>query len=77
MIVGVWEYNAGKKRLFYVNLELFTAFRFKFSRLCRQKLQSFNFGEQLNTSIDLSAFPAGTYFLRSNQGWVEKVVLQK
>lgn len=42
-----------------------------------KKLQSFNFGEQLNASIDLSAFPAGTYFLRSNQGWVEKVVLQK
>lgn len=45
--------------------------------LSRQKLQSFNFGEQLNASIDLNAFPAGTYFLRSNQGWVEKVVLQK
>lgn len=42
-----------------------------------QKLQSFNFEEQLNASIDLSAYPAGTYFLRSNQGWVEKVVLQK
>ncbi len=42
-----------------------------------QKLQSFNFGEQLNASIDLSSLPAGTYFLRSNQGWVEKVVLQK
>jgi hypothetical protein len=28
--VGVWDYNAGKKRLFYVNLELFTAFMFKF-----------------------------------------------
>lgn len=45
--------------------------------LSRQKLQSFNFGEQLNASIDLSTYPAGTYFLRSNQGWVEKVVLQK
>ena len=45
--------------------------------LSRQKLQSFNFGEQLNASIDLSAYPAGTYFLRSNQGWVEKLVLQK
>ncbi len=45
--------------------------------LSRQKLQSFNFGEQLNASIDLSALPAGTYFLRSNQGWVEKVILQK
>lgn len=45
--------------------------------LSRQKLQSFNFGEQLNASIDLSSYPAGTYFLRSNQGWVEKVVLQK
>lgn len=42
-----------------------------------KKLRNFNFGEQLNASIDLSAFPAGTYFLRSNQGWVEKVVLQK
>lgn len=45
--------------------------------LSRQKLQSFNFGEQLNASIDLGVYPAGTYFLRSNQGWVEKVVLQK
>jgi hypothetical protein len=45
--------------------------------LSRQKLQNFNFGEQLNASIDLSIFPAGTYFLRSNQGWLEKVVLQK
>lgn len=42
-----------------------------------QKLQSFNFGEQLNASIDLSAYPAGTYLLHSTQGWVEKVVLQK
>ena len=42
-----------------------------------QKLQSFNFGEQLNASIDLSAFPASTYFLRSDKGWVEKVILQK
>lgn len=42
-----------------------------------QKLQSFNFGEQLNASIDLSAYTVGTYFLRSNLGWVEKVVLQK
>lgn len=48
-----------------------------FFNLEGQKLQSFNFGEQLNASIDLSAYPAGTYFLRSNQGWVEKVVLQK
>lgn len=45
--------------------------------LSRQKLQSFNFGEQLNASIDLSSYPAGTYLLRSNKGWVEKVVLQK
>jgi hypothetical protein len=42
-----------------------------------QKLQSFNFSDQLNASIDLSAWPAGTYFLRSSVGWVEKVILQK
>ncbi|WP_421794374.1 carboxypeptidase-like regulatory domain-containing protein [Haliscomenobacter sp.] len=42
-----------------------------------QKLQSFNFSDQLNASIDLSAWPAGTYFLRSSKGWVEKVILQK
>lgn len=51
------------------NLELFS--------LDGKKLQSFNFAEQLNASIDLSTYPAGTYFLRSNRGWVEKVVLQK
>ncbi len=45
--------------------------------LSGQKLQSFNFSDQLNASIDLSAWPAGTYFLRSNAGWVEKVILQK
>ena len=42
-----------------------------------QKLKSFNFSDQLNASIDLSAWPAGTYFLRSSTGWVEKVILQK
>lgn len=41
-----------------------------------QKLQSFNFSDQLNASIDLSAWPAGTYFSRSSAGWVEKVILQ-
>lgn len=45
--------------------------------LSGQKLQSFNFSDQLNASIDLSAWPAGTYFLRSSKGWVEKVILQK
>lgn len=45
--------------------------------LSGQKLQSFNFSDQLNASIDLSALTAGTYFLRSSNGWVEKVVLQK
>ena len=45
--------------------------------LSGQKLQSFNFSDQLNASIDLSAWPAGTYLLRSSAGWVEKVILQK
>ena len=45
--------------------------------LSGQKLKSFNFSDQLNASIDLSAWPAGTYLLRSNAGWVEKVILQK
>ena len=45
--------------------------------LSGQKLKSFNFNEQLNASIDLSAWPAGTYLLRSSTGWVEKVILQK
>lgn len=42
-----------------------------------QKLQSFNFNDQLNASIDLSNLPSGTYFLRSNKGWTDKVILQK
>jgi hypothetical protein len=41
-----------------------------------QKLQSFNFSDQLNASINLGAWPSGTYFLRSSKGWVEKVILQ-
>ncbi|AEE49254.1 carboxypeptidase-like regulatory domain-containing protein [Haliscomenobacter hydrossis] len=45
--------------------------------LSGQKLQSFNFSDQLNASIDLSDLPSGTYLLRSSNGWVEKVVLQK
>jgi hypothetical protein len=42
-----------------------------------QKLQSFNFNDQLNASINLGAWPSGTYFLRSSKGWIEKVILQK
>jgi hypothetical protein len=42
-----------------------------------QKLQSFNFNDQLNASINLGAWPSGTYFLRSSKGWMEKVILQK
>jgi len=42
-----------------------------------QKLQSFNFSDQLNASINLGAWPSGTYFIRSSKGWVEKVILQK
>lgn len=45
--------------------------------LSGQKLQSFNFSDQLNASIDLSAWPEGTYLLCSSKGWVEKVILQK
>jgi len=45
--------------------------------LSGQKLQSFNFNDQLNASIDLSSQPSGTYFLRSSKGWTEKVILQK
>lgn len=45
--------------------------------LSGQKLQSFNFNDQLNASINLGAWPSGTYFLRSSKGWVEKVILQK
>lgn len=42
-----------------------------------QKLQSFNFNDQLNASIDLGNLPSGTYFLRSSKGWTEKVILQR
>jgi hypothetical protein len=42
-----------------------------------QKLQSFNFNDQLNASINLGDWPSGTYFIRSSKGWVEKVILQK
>jgi hypothetical protein len=45
--------------------------------LAGQKLQSFNFNDQLNASINLGAWPSGTYFLRSSKGWIEKVILQK
>lgn len=45
--------------------------------LAGQKLQSFNFNDQFNASIDLSSQPSGTYFLRSSKGWTEKVVLQR
>lgn len=45
--------------------------------LSGQKLQSFNFNDQLNASINLGVWPSGTYFLRSSKGWVEKVILQK
>lgn len=45
--------------------------------LSGQKLQSFNFNDQLNASIDLGNLPSGTYFLRSSKGWTEKVILQK
>ena len=45
--------------------------------LSGQKLQSFNFNDQLNASINLGDWPSGTYFLRSSKGWVEKVILQK
>lgn len=45
--------------------------------LSGQKLQSFNFNDQLNASIDLSSQPSGTYFLRSSKGWTEKVILQR
>ncbi|AEE49421.1 T9SS type A sorting domain-containing protein [Haliscomenobacter hydrossis] len=45
--------------------------------LSGQKLQSFSFSDQLNASINLSALPSGTYLLRSSNGWVEKVILQK
>jgi CarboxypepD_reg-like domain/Secretion system C-terminal sorting domain len=44
--------------------------------LSGQKLKSFNFSDQLNASIDLSIWPAGTYLLRSSAGWVEKVQKQ-
>jgi hypothetical protein len=42
-----------------------------------QKLQSFNFRDQLNAALDLGHLPAGTYLLRSDKGWVEKVILQR
>lgn len=45
--------------------------------LSGQKLQSFNFNDQLNASIDLGSLPSGTYFLRSSKGWTEKVILQR
>lgn len=45
--------------------------------LSGQKLQSFNFNDQLNASIDLESLPSGTYFLRSSKGWTEKVILQR
>jgi hypothetical protein len=44
--------------------------------LSGQKLQSFNFSDQLNATINLSIWPAGTYLLRSSEGWVEKVQKQ-
>lgn len=41
-----------------------------------QKLKTYNFQQQLQTEIDLSGQPKGTYVLRSSEGWVERVLKQ-